>query len=98
MRTVTNVSRGLNGSYLQGHIQADYSDLIELFGEPAARDDGKVTREWSLLFRDGTKETIPATIYDWKGVSGWSVGGYDGRALECVQTFLRSRPNAPPQP
>jgi hypothetical protein len=46
--------------------------------------------EWALLFVDDeTGESIPATIYDWKRSPGWSVGGYDHRAVEMVETFLR---------
>ena len=92
MKKVINLSTAcLNGSHLQGRIVADVSDLVEMFGSPfMPPQPDKTTMEWSLLFVDEeTGESVPATIYDWKRTPGWSVGGYDHRAVEMVKTFLR---------
>ena len=92
MKKVINLSTAcLHGSHLQGRIMADVSDLTAIFGDPfKPLQPDKTTMEWSLLFVDEeTGESIPATIYDWKRSPGWSVGGYDHRAVEMVETFLR---------
>ena len=92
MKKVINLSTAcLNGSFLQGRIMADVSDLVAIFGDPfRPLDDGKTSMEWSLLFVDeDTGESIPATVYDWKRAPGFNVGGYDQRAVEMVTTFLR---------
>ena len=92
MKKVINLSTAcLNGSHLQGRIMADVSDLTAIFGDPfKPLQPDKTTMEWALLFVDDeTGETTPATIYDWKRTPGFSVGGYDHRAVELVQQFIR---------
>lgn len=92
MKKVINLSTAcLNGSHFQGRILADASDLVAIFGNPFKPiQPDKTTMEWSLLFVDeATGETTPATIYDWKSAPGFSVGGYDHRAVEMVQQFIR---------
>ena len=92
MKKVINLSTAcLHGSHLQGRIMADVSDLTAVFGDPfKPLQPDKTTMEWSLLFVDDqTGESVPATIYDWKRTPGFSVGGYDHRAVEMVQQFIR---------
>ena len=79
----------VNGTSLQGYVQAYYHQLVEVFGEPEAGGD-KTTVEWCLSFEDGTV----ATIYDWKeyetpmGLHRWHIGGRNYEAVDRVtQTF-----------
>lgn len=88
----------INGTSLQGCINARFSELRELFGEPTDGDGYKVDAEWDLRFDDGTV----ATVYNWKdgpnycGESGtpvqdireWHVGGENKKALDSVQIAL----------
>lgn len=89
---------GISGSCLQGYINASYSELRELFGEPTDGDGYKVDAEWDLRFDDGTV----ATVYNWKdgpnycGEAGtpvqeireWHVGGNTKKALDSVQIAI----------
>lgn len=79
----------VNGTCLQGYVQAYYHQLVEVFGEPEGGGD-KTTVEWCLEFEDGTV----ATIYDWKeydtpmGLYSWHIGGESNLAVDRVtQTF-----------
>jgi hypothetical protein len=79
----------VNGTSLQGYVQAYYHQLVEVFGEPEGGGD-KTTVEWCLSFEDGTV----ATIYDWKeyetpmGLHRWHIGGRGQKAVDRVtQTF-----------
>ena len=79
-----------NGTCLQGHIQAYYHDLVEVFGEPDGGGD-KTTVEWCLEFEDGTI----ATIYDWKeyetptGRYNWHIGGKNKDAVYAVMDAFK---------
>ena len=57
----------INGTSLQGYIQATRAQLVRVFGPPLdySSDEEKVTTEWHLRFADGTV----CTIYDWKRYS-----------------------------
>ena len=87
----TRITRTLDidGTFLQGTIEATYAELVHAFGLPERWDDPKVSTEWDLLI-DGTV----ATIHDWKDhapaeqITTWSVGGHNRAALECVQAAL----------
>ena len=48
-----------NGANLQGYLNADYRELVEVFGESTKFEDGKVDAQWLLKFQDGT---IVATL------------------------------------
>lgn len=78
-------------SSLQGHVKTTYNKLVEVFGEPHYRGDGKVTCEWNLRFVDGTI----ATIYDYKcdetpmGEYEWHIGGYNNFAVKRVTELLK---------
>jgi hypothetical protein len=68
----------LEGTSLQGNLQADYDTLVDVFGIPRdGIDPYKVQVEWLIKFEDGTI----ASIHDWKSqvapenVTRWSVGG-----------------------
>jgi hypothetical protein len=83
-----------SGTHLQGYIQANYADLIKVFGIPMVWDDYKSDAEWQVCFEDGTR----ATIYNYKngknycGIDGldvqditeWHIGGFDKKAVERV--------------
>jgi hypothetical protein len=87
-------------SSLQGKITAAYSELVKVFGEPNAGNDGyKTDAEWELEFKNGTY----ATIYNWKdgknycGESGldiseitdWHIGGNVHAAYELVRKTIK---------
>ncbi len=75
----------VNGTSLQGYINATYDQLVERFGQPEGGGD-KTTVEWMLQFEDGTV----ATIYDWKVdetptyMYNWHIGGKNNTAVTRV--------------
>ena len=72
----------INGTHLQGHIQANYADLVHLFGEQSVEfDNYKSDAEWAIQFDDGSV----ATIYNWK--NGKNYCGEDGLELEEIQDW-----------
>ena len=82
----------VNGTSLQGYMQAYYHQLVEVFGEPEGGGD-KTTVEWCLSFEDGTV----ATIYDWKeyetptGLYHWHIGGKNNLAVDrVISTFKQA--------
>jgi hypothetical protein len=90
--TTKNVN--INGTSLQGYMQANFHDLVEIFGEPEDGDGYKTDAEWHVKFEDGTI----ATIYNYKdgrnycGMSGigldeitdWHIGGFERKALQYI--------------
>jgi hypothetical protein len=88
----------INGTHLQGEIQANYIDLVDAFGEPTTGDEYKVDAEWMIVFEDGTR----ATIYNWKDginycgeqgtptdeIKDWHIGGYNFDAVQRVREVL----------
>ena len=90
----------IDGTHLQGYIEADYNDLCAMFGEPTEGDALKVDAEWMLRFDDG----MVATIYNWKNgpnylgsegkpvhkITQWNVGGHTKEAHERVQQLIAS--------
>lgn len=86
----TNDDADVNGTSLQGYIQAYYHQLVEVFGEPEGGGD-KTTCEWCLEFEDGTV----ATIYDWKeydtptGLYHWHIGGRSSKAVDRVTSTFK---------
>jgi hypothetical protein len=80
----------VNGTSLQGYMEAYYHELVEVFGEPEGGSD-KTTVEWCLAFEDGTV----ATIYDWKeydtpmGLYQWHIGGKSNLAVARVQRAFK---------
>lgn len=65
---------------LQGYVDASYSQLIELFGNPCESDGDKVDAEW-CLFIDG----ILVTIYNYK--NGRNYLGPDGLDVEEMNSW-----------
>ena len=89
------------GSYLQGHQDASYDELVRLFGEPNSSGDGdKVRFEWVVSFDvndDGDPTFHTATIYDWKESSdaaryvssyNWHIGGFSKDAAHLVSDLI----------
>ena len=83
-----------NGTYLQGHIETTYRELVDRFGEPTFENYDpreKVNAEWVLEI-DGKI----VTIYNWKtgrvpmGKHNWHGGGHDSSALDllCKDNFV----------
>jgi hypothetical protein len=69
----------VNGTCYMGVISADYSLLVERFGEPGdSFDNYKSDAEWYIEFEDGTV----ATIYNWK--DGKNYCGKDGLPVESI--------------
>ena len=79
-----------SGGSLQGHIQASFAELVEMFGEPAFEGKGdKITTEFVIDYEvsatDGdSHERGSFCLYDWRysrdfnddyKVITWNVGG-----------------------
>ena len=85
----------INGTSLQGFVEATYEELVDIFGEPShthtPEELEKTQAEWWLLFSDGTI----ATIYDWKSiyppeeVPTWNIGGHDMDAEYQVKQAIK---------
>ena len=79
------------GGWLQGRVDASYSDLVSAFGSPThhGSGDGKTQCEWCLRING-----VMATIYDWKedrqpqAVRDWHIGGTTPEAAEMVRGAL----------
>jgi len=77
-----------NGTYLQGHIETTYRELVDRFGEPTFENYDpreKVNAEWVLEINGKI-----ATIYNWKtgrvpmGKYNWHVGGHDSSVVDLL--------------
>jgi hypothetical protein len=100
--TTKNVD--INGTSLQGYINANYFDLVTLFGEPCDGDGYKVDAEWDIEFDDGTI----ATIYNYKNghnycggngmpvgsMTDWNVGGFTQDAVHKVLDVIKQYSNS----
>ena len=78
-----------HGTSLQGNIEASYSDLVRMFGEPAFEGIGdKVTTEFVIDYQvsdsEGESKYGTFTLYDWHfarnlnddyAITKWNVGG-----------------------
>lgn len=87
-----------NFTSLQGYVDADYKELVDLFGKPTKGDAYKVDAEWVLKFDDSTV----ATIYNYKNgknyngdeglaveqIRDWHIGGHDKQVVNRVQIIL----------
>ena len=74
-------SININGTSLQGEIDASYQELCDLFGAPTGGDGYKTDAEWEVKFSDGTI----ATIYNWK--NGKNYEGENGQAVEQIRDW-----------
>jgi hypothetical protein len=86
------------GSCRQGRIEADYSELVSVFGQPDRGDGYKTDAEWRMRFPDGTL----ATIYNYcdgvasrgrrgkpvEQIGRWHVGGSSELAVEWIENTL----------
>tara|TARA_E500000081_G_scaffold145882_1_gene168269 strand:+ start:1554 stop:1886 length:333 start_codon:yes stop_codon:yes gene_type:complete len=91
----------ITGTSLQGHIEADFDDLVKAFGKPTydSIEDGpsdKVHTQWALEFEDEDENLVVATIYDWKedsphtsrvGKYRWHIGGNSYDAVSAVYDY-----------
>jgi len=98
-----------SGTSLKGHIEANYHDLVEVFGEPKFMGDrdgfsDKVWTEWSLEFENEEGDMIISTIYDWKEQGPfvsreaakyrWHIGGNSGESAWAVDEYFKEKMNA----
>ena len=88
----------INGTHLQGYVDAKYAELVSLFGKPTDGDGEKVDAEWVLCFEDGEV----ATIYNYKNgknyngdaglaveqIGNWHIGGNNKSVVDKVQIAL----------
>lgn len=97
--TTRNDYKKSTGTCLQGYIDADFFDLVNLFGEPLEGDGYKVDAEWIIEFDNGEI----ATIYNYKDgynyngpetgtptelITDWHIGGKSKKAVELVSDLL----------
>lgn len=83
-----------NGTSLQGYVNAHYSHLVEMFGEPYTNPDNhKTDVEWIVSTPYG-----PATIYNYKNgysylglselkigeMDEWHVGGKNAESYDWI--------------
>ena len=80
------------GTSYRGRMDANYHDLVEVFGEPHRFGGDKTLAEWCFEFEDG----VVFTIYDWKNYGGqlelitdWHIGGHNGLVVDRVETFIK---------
>ena len=81
----------INGTSLQGYIDATFEYLLKTFGEPEyGSGDGKVQAEWELEING-----VVVTIYDYKEyetpmeqVTRWHIGGKDEEAVEQLKNLM----------
>jgi len=97
MKYITHNTNDINldHTHLQGHVDAGYSLLCKLFGQPFSLEGYKTDAEWRVEFEEGTV----ASIYNWKDgrnylggegtpteqITRWNIGGHDDRALELIK-------------
>lgn len=94
MKITDEVMKMRNGTSLRGYVNAHYSQLVEMFGEPYIDPENyKTDVEWIVPTPYG-----PATIYNYKngysylGVSGlkleemdeWHVGGKNAESYDWI--------------
>lgn len=79
------------GSFLQGHVNVKFDELVAVFGFPHGLPSDGSQVEWVVKFDDGTV----ATIYDWQqeanhwDVTEWHVGGFKRDAWFHVNDTLK---------
>lgn len=97
-KTHNETEININGTCLQGEVEATYAELCDLFGSHHDGDGYKVDAEWYVQFSDGTV----ATIYNWKNgknyegenglpleqIDSWHIGGDSAKAETMVQIAL----------
>ena len=97
LRTHNDEIIDINGTCLQGYVDASAEDLVEQFGAPMIGDSrDKVEYEWNIM-----NGAPPTSIYSWKNygeksfeqIDSWHVGGRSHEAIDLLNeaTDLRSR-------
>ena len=90
----------VNGTCLQGYVDASYEDLKACFGQHCQGDKHRTDAEWVLKFDNGTV----ATIYNYKDgkaylgedglavkdIRDWHVGGRSSYAIDLVNYVLEA--------
>jgi hypothetical protein len=98
MKMTHDAMKMRNGTSFQGYVNAHYSQLVEMFGEPYTNPGNhKTDAEWIISTPFGT-----ATIYNYKngysylGLSGleleemdeWHVGGENTESYEWIMQHV----------
>jgi hypothetical protein len=92
----------IEGTSLQGYLEATRDELVEVFGEPVRTYGDKTTCEWDIEFRVMTEDGddfdyVVATIYDWKMAPTinsryrWHIGGRNYQAVELVEQMMANK-------
>ena len=102
MEITTHTDRyiDIDGTSLQGKIQATIFELEAAFGSPMLSVlDGfeKVSTQWNLMFTLKDGSPVVASLYDWKRTSAqepdevisWHIGGLDYRVVDLVHRAFR---------
>lgn len=90
----------VNGTHLQGEIDASYRTLERIFGEPDESDQYKTDARWYIKFADGTI----STVYNYKDgknyqgpdgipthkIRNWHIGGYNDKAVKKVIEAIKA--------
>ena len=105
MNYQTHNSRDISaqGTWLQGHIDVEFDQLVSRFGAPLDGDCYKTDAEWIIEFSDGTI----AAIYNWKNgrsylghdgpsvgsINHWNIGGTSKRAVDLIHQVIFGNSN-----
>jgi len=84
MKFTHNSYADASGTHLQGYVDAVPAKLIELFGEPEAGDEYKVSMAYTFEGDDGSV----VTLYDWKATSLYGGTRLTPGALRCQTTHF----------
>ena len=104
---IIKINNGVDSNYTcyMSEMDANYSDLVRLFGDPLPSRDGyKIDVEWLLEFDDGQV----LTIYNWKDgvnycgkikgknpeqITNWHIGGRDSEIahIEFLKQMVNSK-------
>jgi len=99
--TVENIgtfkrSEEVEGTCLQGYIEATRQELEEVFGAAGHGDDYKFFFHWGIEIQTPNGKTHIATIYDWKydriapatEKIQWNIGGNSIEAVRLISEIL----------
>jgi hypothetical protein len=98
-KTHNEIDVNSNGTSGVGSINAEYSKLKKVFGQPTLSDGYKSDAEWEIEFENG----MTACIYNWKDgknykgskgipktkITDWHVGGNDSSVVELIESLLK---------
>ena len=88
---ISTSTETINGTCLQGYVEATYEQMVRAFGLPDNKDidHDKVTNSWTI-----TIDGLLCTIYDYKmnlntgEIENWHIGGHAKACLQMVQESL----------